>query len=209
MGALITIVGNSGVGKTTLAQQLCRLGAFANGLEQHVERPFQKLFSQDLGRYALANQMDYLLLRAEQERAIRLSPSAGIQDGGLEQDFFVFTRHFYNKGYLEESEFQLCRRLYTLLRLALPPPDLIIYLQAPLDVIARRYEKRGRKLEIARLADLGELQRLLDEWLAQMQGIPVLIVDASGDDPGFSHEIGKIINTIDQLQNLKISADNT
>jgi deoxyadenosine/deoxycytidine kinase len=208
MGTLITVVGNSGVGKTTLTQQLCRQGTFTTGLEQHAERPFQKLFAQDLSRYAFTNQVDYLLLRAEQEQAIRQSPGIGLQDGGLEQDFYVFTRHFYNIGYLGEPEFQLCQRLYTLLRLALPPPDLIIYLQAPLDVIARRYERRGRKLEIARLADLGELQALLDGWLTRVQDIPVLRVDASADDPSFSKETRQVIEAINQIQRLPISPEN-
>jgi len=198
MGRLITIVGNTGVGKTTLTRQLCRLGSFVTGLEQHAERPFQELFSQDLGRYALANQVDYLLLRAEQEQVIRQSPGVGLQDGGLEQDFYVFTRHFYNLGYLGVDEFHLCQRLYALLRAALPPPDLIISLQAPMSMIAERYEKRSRKLEIARLADLGELQGLLDDWLAKVQGIPVLRVDASADDPGFSGEIERIIREINE-----------
>jgi deoxyadenosine/deoxycytidine kinase len=205
MGRLITVVGNTGVGKTTLTRQLCRLGSFVTGLEQHAERPFQKLFSQDLGRYALANQLDYLLLRAEQEQVIRQSPGVGLQDSGLEQDLYVFTRHFYNLGNLSVDEFQLCQRLYALLRAALPPPDLIIYLQASLIVIAERYEKRGHKLEIARLADLGELQALLDDWLAQVQGIPVLRVDASSDDPGFSGEIERIIGEIHET--LKVFGD--
>ena len=89
MGKLITIVGNSGVGKTTLANELCRVISFITGLEQHEERPFQKQFSLDLRRYALANQIDYLLYRAEQEQYIRQSDSVGIQDGGLEDDFYV------------------------------------------------------------------------------------------------------------------------
>ena len=205
MGRLITVVGNSGVGKTTFTRELCRLGNFVTGLEQHAERPFQKPFSLELKRYALANQVDYLLLRAEQEQIIRQNPGVGLQDGGLEQDFYVFTRHFYNLGYLSVDEFQLCQRLYTRLRAALPLPDLIISLQAPLSVIAERYEKRGRRLEIARLADLGELQALLDDWLAQVQGIPVLRVDASADDLGFSGEIERIIGEIHET--LKVFGD--
>ena len=104
MGRLITVVGNTGVGKTTLTRQLCRLGTFVTSLDQHAERPFQELFSQDLGRYAFANQLDYPLLRAEQEQAIRQNPGVGLQDGGLEKDLYVFTRQFYNLGYLGVDE---------------------------------------------------------------------------------------------------------
>ena len=63
MNPLITIVGASGVGKTALVQALGRTGMFSTAYEQHVERPFQSLFKPD-SRYALANQIDYLLLRA-------------------------------------------------------------------------------------------------------------------------------------------------
>ena len=67
MNKLIVIVGPSGVGKTTLARALCEKHDFAIAYEQHEERPFQTLFKQD-PKYALANQLDYLLYRAEQER---------------------------------------------------------------------------------------------------------------------------------------------
>ncbi len=56
MNKLITIIGPSGVGKTTLAQALCAKHEFAIAYEQHSERPFQALFKQD-PKYALANQL--------------------------------------------------------------------------------------------------------------------------------------------------------
>jgi deoxyadenosine/deoxycytidine kinase len=87
MNKLIVVVGNSGVGKTTLFLQLCRTAKFVTGFEQHIERPYQALFKRD-PRYALANQIDYLLLRAEQEGDIRQSSHIGLQDGGLDMDFF-------------------------------------------------------------------------------------------------------------------------
>ena len=110
MGKLIVVVGNSGVGKTTLTRALCAAGDFATGLEEHIARPFQALFKNDAG-FALANQIDYLLLRAEQERLIRADARTGIQDGGLEMDFFVFTRLFQRKGLLSTQEYRLCERL--------------------------------------------------------------------------------------------------
>lgn len=196
MAKLITIVGNSGVGKTTLTQLLCSQGPFVTGLEQIVERPFQARFAQDLRRYALPNQVDYLLLRAEQEWAIRQQPQTGIQDGGLEVDYHLFTRRFHQRGYLSDDEYGLCARLYAFARLALPPPDLIIRLVAPLDVIAARYAARNRPLEIAQLDDLADMERLLDDWLGQVTQTPILTVDASRDDPTYAQAQGPLLAAI-------------
>jgi deoxyadenosine/deoxycytidine kinase len=199
MGKLITIVGNSGVGKTTFTRELCRAGSFATGLEQHIERPFQALFSQDLHRFALANQIDYLLCRAKQEHAIRQEAATGVLDGGLDQDFFVFTRHFYNRGYLTGDEFHLCESLYRFFRRDLPPPDLIIRLVAPLEVIAKRYARRSRGLEIAKIDDLLELEKLLDDWLSTMIESPLLTVDASPDDPGYTRALEDVLAAIKMI----------
>lgn len=184
MGKLITIVGNSGVGKTTLAAELCRRASFAVGLEQHTERPFQALMAADPRRYALANQVDYLLLRAEQERAIRARPEPGLVDGGLDLDFYGFTRLFHLKGYLDDAEYAICARLYVTLRDLLGPPDLILYLTAPLAVIEQRYAARGRQLEIARLEDLALMDQLIADWVTSAADVPVLQVDAGLDDFG-------------------------
>lgn len=196
MGKLIVVVGNSGVGKTTLTRQLCQRGGFVTGLEQIAERPFQRLFADHLHLYALPNQVDYLLLRAEQEWAIRQGGRVGVQDGGLEVDFFVFTRRFRATGYLTEDEYQLCARLYTLLRHLLPPPDLIIHLVAPLEVIAARYAQRNRPLEIAQLDDLAALGDLLDAWIGQVTSIPILTVDASVEDSNYLQTTGPLLESI-------------
>ena len=182
MGKVIVIAGNSGVGKTTLAAALCGARPFAVGLEQHAERPFQALTAADPTRYALANQFDYLLLRAEQERAFRAGPAAALIDGGLDLDFHGFTRLFHHKGYLADAEFALCRRLYQQLRDLLGPPDLILYLTAPLAVVEARYARRGRPLEIARRDDLARMEQYVAEWIQSVTDTPVIAIDAAADD---------------------------
>ncbi len=182
MGKVIIIVGNSGVGKTTLSAALCRLRPFAVGLEQHIERPFQALMAADPPRHALANQVDYLLLRAEQERDIRRGTADGLIDGGLDLDFHGFTRLFHHKGYLTAAEFALLERLYIELRTLLGPPDLILYLTAPLSVVEARYARRGRALEIARRDDLARMERYVSEWIAAERAAPIIRVDAAADD---------------------------
>ncbi|MFD3162724.1 deoxynucleoside kinase [Herpetosiphon sp. NSE202] len=195
MGKLITIVGNAGIGKTTLTNLLCSDQRFFAALESHAERPFQQLFAQNLQRYALANQFDYLLLRAEQERAIRAQLGIGVQDGGLDEDFWVFSKHFQQKGYLTDAEFALCERLYHELRAGLGQPDLIISLEAPLDVIIQRYQQRNRPLEIAQRADLAQLEALLEQWTATIT-TPLLTLDWSSNQLPNPQQQHQLIETI-------------
>lgn len=182
MGKVIVIAGNSGVGKTTLAAALAQLRPFTIGLEQHAERPFQALTAADPARYALANQIDYLLLRAEQERAVRRGDIDGLIDGGLDLDFHGFSRLFRHKGYLSPADFDLVARLYAELRALLGPPDAILHLTAPLAVIEERYARRGRPLEIARHDDLALMDQFINEWLAAERAAPVIRIDATADE---------------------------
>ena len=181
MGKLIAVVGNTAVGKTTLVRRLTAAASCAIGLEQHAERPFQEAFAADLSRYALANQIDFFLLRAEQEQAIRAQPGLGLVDGGLDEDFDVFTQYFWRKGYLSTAECDLCARLHALIRRCTPPPDLYVYLTAPLAVIERRFQQRSRTLEIAQRSDLAQLDELVTTWMAGERTTPILTVDASTD----------------------------
>ncbi len=196
MGKLIVVAGNSGVGKTTLADALARHAGYATGLEQQAERPFQALMKQDPRRYGLANQIDYLLYRAEQERALRHGSDIGIIDGGLDLDYYGFTQLFHHKGFLTDAESALCGRLYTQLRAALGPPDLVLRLVAPQDLIERRYKQRGRPLEIAEREDLAVLGQFMDEWLDELPPERCLLLDVSKPGPLGEQETHALIATI-------------
>jgi deoxyadenosine/deoxycytidine kinase len=195
MGKLIVVVGNSGVGKTSLTQALCAAGDFASGLEGHATRPFQALFKKDAA-FALANQIDYLLARAEQECQIRSGFRTGIQDGGLEMDFFVFTRLFQRKGLLSDEEYRLCERLVEQIRSSQPPPEGILWLSAPLEVMVERFTRRGRLLEIATPDDLQTTGSLLEEWLEGLEPGRILRIDASQEDEHYQGCMRKALEFI-------------
>jgi deoxyadenosine/deoxycytidine kinase len=199
MGKLIAILGNSGSGKSTLAQLLCARGGYAFGFEQHQERPFQSLFCNDLKRYALTNQFDYLLLRAEQENSIRQGKWTGIVDGGLEQDYFLYTRLFHQRGYLSDLEYDLCGRFYTFLRRGLPPPDLIILLETPLRLLASRFQERNRKLEITKRQDLKSIQSFIEDAETWLPNSPLLRVDTSRYSSTYDGLLLDLISKIDRL----------
>ncbi|MCF6278365.1 MAG: deoxynucleoside kinase [Anaerolineales bacterium] len=187
MSKIIIFVGVSGVGKTTLVRALASTGDFATGLEQHDMRPFQHLFDKDK-RYAFPNQVDYLLLRAEQERILRADPRPALIDGGIDVDFHLFTRLFHAHGYLSDAEFNLCARLYHQLRAALPLPELVVYLTASDEVVRQRLAKRNR-VNIASAEDAGLLKEYLEAWLRTSAKAQVVRLDVSEADPDYQKVI--------------------
>src|SRR5512145_251220 len=194
MAKLIAIIGASGVGKTALVRALARVHPFETAYEQHTERPFQELFKND-ARYALANQMDYLFLRAEQERTLRLSPRIGLIDGGLDLDFHGFTRLFHSRCLLTDPEFDLCRRLYDHLCAALPRPELIVRLHADDITVAERLSRRDR-INIARADDTRLFDSFLDEWLASIPSEQVLELDVTNETLEYEQSVVTILGRI-------------
>ena len=197
MAHIISIVGASGVGKTSLVRALASRRDFALGLESHAERPFQALFKQD-PRHAFANQIDFLLLRAEQERTLRLDPRPALTDGGLDLDFHGFTRLFHTRGWLTDPEFDLLRRFYLHTRELLPPPNLNIHLTASDAAIRTRLAARDR-INIASAADASLLASFLDEWLAQVPRDRLLRLDVTEETESYQNVLPVILSRVAEL----------
>jgi deoxyadenosine/deoxycytidine kinase len=194
LNKLIVIVGVSGIGKTTLAKALCDKYDFAIAYEQHNERPFQALFKQD-SKYALANQLDYLLYRAEQERELRNSNKPVLMDGGLDLDFHGFTRLFHARGWLTDEEFDLCYRFYQHTRTLLPPPDLVIALRASPQTVSQRLASRNR-INIASSEDTELFNSFVDEWLASIPSSQILTLDISNESPDYPEGTAVILKRL-------------
>lgn len=201
MGKFFVVVGTTGVGKTTLTSLLCQATGFSAGLEQHEERPYQKIFLTER-KYAIHNQMDYLLFRIEQEIAIRGSGTHGILDGGLEMDFFGFTRLFHAHGWLSDADHELCRKIYHLARTYLPPPDGIIYISASPQVTRKRLEMRQR-INIADADDSAVLDEYIVDWLSAIDNRNIMKVDSTNLEPSYKQVLPELVSFIYERVNIE------
>jgi deoxyadenosine/deoxycytidine kinase len=134
----IAIEGPIGAGKTSLAERLAtRLDATA--VLEETENPFLADFYSGRPGAALQAQLFYLLNRHRQQLTLRqgdLFAQATVADYIFDKDkIFAFLN-------LDDNELFIYQRLYDLLVKDVPAPDLVIYLQAPTDVLVRRIRDR-------------------------------------------------------------------
>jgi len=140
----IVVEGPIGVGKTTLAKRLAAsLGGEAL-LEAPEENPFLPRFYEDPRTTALATQLFFLLQRVRQLEHIRQSDMfAPVRIG----DFMIEKDRLFAELTLNPDELALYRRVHERVVRETAAPDLVIYLQAPVDVLLRRIEARGISYE--------------------------------------------------------------
>jgi deoxyguanosine kinase len=172
----LVVEGPIGAGKTSLARRLAaRLGADLV-LEQPDENPFLARFYDDMPRYALPTQLFFLF-----QRARMLEPLAQPDMFGraLVGDFLLDKDPLFARLTLSADELALYEKIYAVLRLRTPAPDLVIYLQAQPAVLVERVRRRATRYE--RDIDEGYLARLADAYSSffyHYDAAPLLIVNS-------------------------------
>lgn len=176
----IAIEGVIGVGKTTLSRLLGQKLNATVLLEVFEENPFLAEFYQDRARYAFQTQIFFLLSRYHQQH--KAVPQA-LQQGTLISDYTFAKDELFAWLNLKDDELAMYGRVHAALAEKIPKPDLIVYLQADHEVIMRRIMLRDRPYE--RNMDPSYIQELAtayNAWLANLQEIPVLIIDVNALD---------------------------
>jgi deoxyguanosine kinase len=151
----IVIEGPIGVGKTSLAKKLA--AEFSSGLllERAEENPFLALYYKNPRQYALSTQLHFLLQRAQQVQDFRqteLFTSSQIADFMVEKD------RLFAELTLNSDELELYQKIYQHLTYQAPKPDLVIYLQAPVDTLRKRIASR----------DIAYEQQIRDDYLLRL-----------------------------------------
>lgn len=175
------IEGPIGVGKTTLAAKLASTLAAELVLERADQNPFLERFYRNPRAGALPAQLYFLFQRAQQ--------LAGLKQHDLfaplrVADYLIDKDRLFARTTLDEEEYGLYEQVYAKLAIEAPKPDLVIYLQAPVDVLLARISRRGNQHE--QFIDRGYLERLNDAYARffhEYDAGPLLIVNAAAIDP--------------------------
>jgi deoxyadenosine/deoxycytidine kinase len=177
----IAVEGPIGVGKTSLARRLCASLSAQGVLEEAVQNPFLERFYRNPRAGALPAQLYFLLQRAQQLASLKqadLFAPVRVTDYLLEKD------RLFARVTLDDAEYALYEQLYARLDINVPKPDLVVYLQAPVDVLLERIARRGVAYE--QYIDRGYLERLNEAYARffhEFDAAPLLIVNAASIDP--------------------------
>jgi deoxyguanosine kinase len=176
----VTIEGNIGAGKTTLAHLLSRHYNARLILEEFADNPFLPKFYENPAQYAFPLELFFMAERYKQQKDFLqqkdLFQSLTISD-------YLFTKCLlFAKVNLPEDEFRLYQRLFEIIHQQLIQPDLLIYLHAPVNRLKDNIRKRNRPYE----------QNIPDEYLFNIQqtythyirqhNLKTLFIDAANAD---------------------------
>jgi len=173
----IVVEGPIGVGKTSLARRLAETFGSDLLLEGAAENPFLDRFYRNPRAAAMQTQLFFLLQRAQQMQELR---QGDMFEPVRVADFLMDKDRIFAKLTLDAEEYKLYEQIYSHLTIDVPTPDLVIYLQAPVDVLMKRINKRGIAYE--RAMEPGYLHALCDTYTRFFHfydEAPLLIVNAA------------------------------
>ncbi len=177
----LTLEGNIGAGKTTLAQMLAREYEAQLILERFEENPFLPRFYEDPERYAFPLEMSFLADRYQQ-----LSDELSRRDlfkNFVISDYFVIKSLIFAGVTLSDDEFNLYRKVFNFMYRDLKKPDLYVYLYRNTDDLLRNIAKRGRDYEKNITADyLKKIHEGYMSFIKSASDLPVLMIDVTGKD---------------------------
>lgn len=178
----IAIEGVLGVGKTTFAKMLSADLEAKEVLEQVDNNPFLEKFYKEMDTFALQTQLTFLLNRAMQQEPLK---QLDLFSKKIVSDYLIEKDRIFAYITLGENELNLYEKIYSVVvnEAQLLKPDLVIYLQASVDVLMERIKKRGRSFEKAVSKDyLYNLSQAYNHFFSNYTAGPLAIVNTDSVD---------------------------
>lgn len=194
----LVVEGPIGVGKTSLAHQLAERFGYQLLLEQPEKNPFLERFYGGEKNAALATQLFFLFQRAQQLDHLT---QRDLFHPGQIADFLIDKDRLFAEVTLDADELDLYLQVYQRLTMDAPRPDLVIYLQAPANILAERIQRRGLALEQnISAAYLNRINEAYARFFHYYDQSPLLIVNAADID--WINNPQDFDNLVDYLQGI-------
>jgi deoxyadenosine/deoxycytidine kinase len=172
----VVVEGPIGAGKTSLARVLAHHVGGEELFERPEDNPFLERFYGDMPRFALATQLTFLFQRADQLSGVGQFDMFRQLTVG---DFLLDKDPLFARLNLSDAEYLLYEKVYSHLKPQTPTPDLVVYLQAPVDTLIERVHRRGvdfeRKISASYLTRLAEAY---SRYFYAYEAAPLLIVNS-------------------------------
>lgn len=216
----IGIVGNIGVGKSTLVeaasqQPLCDLllSTIPDKTGEEKVYAFQEKFNpkvldafyEDPVGNAFMAQIEFFNGRLDRQRQIEGCKGIILEDRTLPEDYHIFGMAQKILGNMTEEEFLAYQRNYNLMTSKIPEPDLMVYLKADVETLLARIKERGRESEASIPPKyLTQLNELYDLFINRHVKCPVLVIDANVDTPLPEYLKNTIQKIVEEIRNLNL-----
>ncbi len=205
MTKTITIIGNVGSGKTTLAKILSKkISAIFIDAEMYTSNPFLPLYVKDHARWALATELFYTSERAKyltKELSKNISKTK-IIDSGLLMGIEVYAKHHLKAGTMTIGEWSLFKKLTKeSINSKIIYPDLVIYCRCDIPTCLERIKNRGREFEnYHSYKYLKDLENNLSELVKKLkrEEVRAIVLDMKTFDPRIDAHIKYLIKEVSQ-----------
>jgi len=189
----LVIEGNIGAGKTSLASLLAEESGSRLVLEAFSDNPFLAKFYENPERYAFQLELSFLSERYHQIKTELGHPDLFGQ--AVISDYFLAKSFIFSKYNLKDDEMKLFEKLFSIINLQAPKPDLYVYLHLPVERLLKNIKQRGRSYEKhIRYEYLKEVQEGYFGFFKSQQEMKILVIDTSQLD---------FVNRVSDLQLLK------
>ena len=172
----ISVEGNIGVGKTTLAKLLSKDLDYSLVLETFENNPFLKDFYENSKKNALPLELFFL---AERYELLKIN-SENMFFSGTVSDFIFDKSKLFAANTLKEYELTIFNKIFSLMKKSVKNPDILIYLHTDYSSLINKIAKRGREYE--RSIQLDYLKKLNDsyfDYINKSLDFPTVLIDVT------------------------------
>jgi deoxyadenosine/deoxycytidine kinase len=195
----IALAGNIGAGKTQLCSFLCAKYGLKPFYEPNDENPYLADFYGDMKAYAFKSQIYFLTHKFRLHRELEREAGAAVQDRTIYEDAEIFATNLRRQKVIDGRDWATYWDLYQTVSQSLRPPDLMIYLRAPVRTLRQRIAQRGRDFEQnLPVSYLRRLNDLYEAWMARYKLSPLVVLESDRLD-----YVTDLVDRIDVLRTVE------